>query len=214
MLPFLLLSFSALFFVVDPVGLVPIFVALTRRDTEAKRRKTARKACLIFFCVVTFFTVGGGILFDLLGVSLPAFKVAGGLLLLFTALDMLRSKQSDTRTSDEEIDAASHKEDIAVVPLAMPLLAGPGAIATAMVLSGRASNALQVGLVVVAVGLTGWVSYLLLRAAPVVERVLGPNGLPILERIMGLLLAAIAIQFIIDGAGEALPGLLAGGEKA
>lgn len=210
-LTFFLVAFSALFFVVDPIGLSPIFLALTSNYPEAKRQKAARKACWIFVGVVGFFAVGGGIIFDLLGVSLAAFKVAGGLLLLFTALDMLRSKQSETRTSDEEIDAASRKEDIAIVPLGMPLLAGPGAIATSMVLTSRATGPFQIGLVVVAILILGVLTYLFLRAAPMVERVLGKNGLPILERVMGLLLAAIAIQFMIDGLGEALPGLLEGG---
>lgn len=208
---FFLVSLSALFFVVDPLGLAPIFLALTRRDSPEKRRKAARKATTIFFFVVTFFALGGSVVFDLLGVSLAAFKVAGGLLLLLTALDMIRHRQSDTRTSDEEIDAASRKDDIAIVPLAMPLLAGPGSIATAVVLTTRASNWFQVAMVVVAIGFVALLTYLLLRGAAVVERVLGKNGLAILERVMGLLLAAIALQFVIDGLGEALPGLLEGG---
>ena len=203
---FFLVSISAFFFVVDPIGLVPIFLALTRRDSPQKREKAARKATLIFFVVVSFFALGGGVVFDLLGV----FKVAGGLLLLLTALDMLRSKQSDTRTSDQEIDAAARKEDIAIVPLAMPLLAGPGSIATAVVLTSRANSWFQISLVVVAVAAVALLTYVFLRGARVVERVLGKNGLPILERVMGLLLAAIALQFVIDGLGEALPGLLQG----
>lgn len=210
-LSFFLVALSAIFFVVDPIGLAPIFLALTSNYREEKRKKAAKKATLIFFFLASFFAIGGGIIFDLLGVSLAAFKVAGGLLLLFTALDMLRSKQSDTRTSDEEIDAATRKEDIAIVPLAMPLLAGPGAIATSMVLTSRASNPFQIGLVVVAIAIVGTVTFLVLRAAPMVERVLGKNGLSILERVMGLLLASIALQFMIDGLGEALPGLIQGG---
>lgn len=205
---FFLVSISAFFFVVDPIGLVPIFLALTRRDSSEKREKAARKASTIFFVVVSFFALGGGVIFDLLGVSLAAFKVAGGLLLLLTALDMLRSKQSDTRTSDEEIDAAARKEDIAIVPLAMPMLAGPGSIATAVVLTSRAANWIQVVLVVIAIALTALLTYLFLRSARVVERVLGKNGLPILERVMGFLLAAIALQFVLDGMGEALAGIL------
>lgn len=207
---FFLVSISALFFVVDPVGLAPIFLALTQRDSREKRLKAAKKATTIFFFVVSFFALGGSVVFDLLGVSLAAFKVAGGLLLLLTALDMLRSKQSDTRTSDQEIDAAARKEDIAIVPLAMPLLAGPGSIATAVVLTSRANSWFQTSLVVVAVAAVALLTYVFLRGARVVERVLGKNGLPILERVMGLLLAAIALQFVIDGLGEALPGLLQG----
>lgn len=207
---FFLVSISAFFFVVDPIGLVPIFLALTRRDPPEKRERAARKATLVFFFVVSFFALGGTVVFDLLGVSLAAFKVAGGVLLLLTALDMLRSKQSDTRTSDEEIDAAARKEDVAIVPLAMPLLAGPGSIATAVVLTSRATSWFQVSLVIVAVACVALVTYFCLRGAQVVERVLGKNGIPILERVMGLLLAAIALQFVIDGLGEAMPGLVHG----
>lgn len=208
---FFLVAISAFFFVVDPIGLVPIFLALTRQDSTEKKEKAARKATTIFFLVVTFFALGGGLIFDVLGVSLAAFKVAGGLLLLLTALDMLRSKQSDTRTSDEEIDAATQKEDIAIVPLAMPMLAGPGSIATSMVLMSRAANWFQASLVVVAIGITALATYLILRSARVVERVLGKNGLPILERVMGFLLAAIALQFVLDGVGEALAEIMEGG---
>lgn len=201
---------AALFFVVDPIGLVPLFVAMTQDHTAEQRRATAKKACLIFVGVTTFFAVGGGFLFDLLGVSLAAFKIAGGLLLLYTAADMLQSKQPGTRTSTEEMDAAALREDIAIVPLAMPLLAGPGAIATAMVLSSRASNPWERLPVVVAILLIAGITFLALRAAPMIDRVLGKSGQSILERVMGLLLATIAVQFVVDGLGEALPGLTQG----
>lgn len=198
---------AALFFVVDPIGLVPLFIAMTQGDTVEQRRATAKKACLIFIGVTTFFTIGGGFLFDLLGVSLAAFKIAGGLLLLYTAADMLQSKQPGTRTSTEEMDAAARRSDIAIVPLAMPLLAGPGAIATAMVLSSQASSTWGRIPVVVAILAIAGVTFLFLRAAPFIDRVLGQSGQSILERVMGLLLATIAVQFIVDGIGEALPGL-------
>lgn len=200
-----LVAISALFFVVDPIGLVPVFVAMTEGDSAEKRRATAKKACLIFVGVLTFFTIGGGLIFQLLGVSLAAFKIAGGILLMLTALDMLRSKQSDTRTSGEEIGEAARKDDIAVVPLAMPLLAGPGAIATVMVLTAKAQNFWQLIPVLVSVLVTAVASYLMLRAATHVDRVMGVSGRAILERVMGLLLAAIAVQFVVTGVRDAFP---------
>src|SRR5690606_8240358 len=207
---FFLVSLSALFFVVDPLGLAPVFLALPRRGSPDKRRKAAKKATTIFFFVVSFFALGGSVVFDLLGVSLAAFKVAGGLLLLLTALDMLRSKQSDTRTSDQEIDAAARKEDIAIVPLAMPLLAGPGSIATAVVLTSRANSWLQISPVVVAVAAAALLTSVFLRRARVDERLLGTSGLPVLERGVRPPLPALALQFVVAGLGEAVPGLLPG----
>ncbi|HEY0838612.1 MAG TPA: MarC family protein [Vulgatibacter sp.] len=203
-----LLSVAALFFVVDPIGLVPIFVALTEGKTHARRTAIARKAALIFVALVSFFAVGGGLLFRTLGISLAAFKIAGGLLLMLTALDMMRGHEPVARTTDGELDEASQKQDIAVVPLAMPLLAGPGAIATVMVLTSRARNLVDVGIVILAVVITGIATYGILAASTVVARVLGKGGRSILERVMGLVLAAIAVQFVIDGIGEALPGTL------
>jgi len=203
-----LLAVSALFFVVDPIGLVPIFIALTEGQSEARRAATARKASLIFVALVSFFAVGGGLLFRTLGVSLAAFKIAGGLLLALTALDMLRGQEPITRTSDGEMDEAARKQDVAVVPLAMPLLAGPGAIATVMVLTSRARSVVDVGIVLLAIVITGVATYAILAASAAISRVLGKSGRTILERVMGLVLAAIAVQFVVDGIGEALPGTL------
>ncbi|AKU90613.1 MarC family protein [Vulgatibacter incomptus] len=208
------LAISALFVVVDPVGLVPIFVAITEGKTRESRAAIARKACIIFVCVVGLFAIGGGLVFRLLGVSLAAFKIAGGGLLMLTALDMLRNRLAPERTSEEEMDEASHKQDVAVVPLAMPLLAGPGAIATAMVLTSRATMVWDVAIVVAAVIVIGIATFYILAAAHWVDRFLGVSGRSILERVMGLVLAAIAVQFVVDGLGEALPGLLSSREPA
>ncbi len=202
-----LLAVSALFFVVDPIGLVPIFVALTGGYSKQKRQATARKATLIFVVVVSFFAIAGGVIFRVLGVSLAAFKIAGGGLLLLTALDMLRGMEPMERTSDEELDEAAQKHDVAVVPLAMPLLAGPGAIATVMVLTSRASHVGEIAVVLFAVAFTGVASYWILGASAVVAKVLGKGGRSILERVMGLILAAIAVQFVVDGLAEAFPGI-------
>ena len=211
---FTLVAISALFFVVDPVGLAPIFVTMTAGDPPAKRRATAKKACLIFVGVLTFFTVGGGLIFQLLGVSLAAFKIAGGILLLLTALEMLQSKSPDTRTSGKEIGEAQQKEDIAVVPLAMPLLAGPGAIATVMVMAARAESPWLLLPIVLSVVVTAVVTFYVLRAAQAVDRWLGISGRAILERIMGLLLAAIAVQFVLAGVRDAFPEVFPPAEAA
>ncbi len=140
-----LVSLSAVFFVVDPIGVVPIFIAMTHGDAPEKMRATARRASVVAGALLVFFALFGTFLFKVVGVSLSAFRVAGGIVLLITALDMLRARQSETRTSPEEAQEATGKEDVAIVPLAIPLLAGPGAIATVMVLMSRATGAVPRG---------------------------------------------------------------------
>lgn len=206
LLSFAVVSFSAVFFVIDPLGLTPIFIAMAGSDPPAKRRRMAARATLVAFALLTVFALFGTVIFKAFGITLSAFKIAGGVLLLMTALDMLRAQPSRTRSSPEETQEGHDKDDVAIVPLAMPLLAGPGAIATVMVLVGRGNGWLHTSVVVGSAGLTCLIAYLLLRAADRIDRLLGRAGLAVLERIMGLLLAAIAVQFIADGALELLPG--------
>ncbi len=201
-----LVSLSAVFFVVDPVGVVPIFIAMTHGDPPEKMRDTARRAALVAAALLIFFALFGTFLFKVIGVSLSAFRVAGGIVLLITSLDMLRARQSETRTSPEEAQEATGKEDVAIVPLAIPLLAGPGAIATVMVLMSRGDGLLTTVAVVLSILVTMAATYFMLRGASLVQRVLGQGGVAIFQRVMGLLLAAIAVQFIAEG-GRDLVGL-------
>ncbi|AUX39610.1 membrane protein [Sorangium cellulosum] len=198
-----LMSLSAVFFVVDPIAIVPLFLTMTRDDPHDKVRRTARRACAVAGGLMLFFALFGGMIFRIFGVSLAAFRVAGGILLLITALDMLRARPSATRTSPSEEQEGIAKDDVALVPLAMPLLAGPGAIATAMVLMSRAGEDLvAAALVLASIVITFVASYFVLRGAGLVQRALKASGLAVLERVMGLLLAAIAVQFIADGIKE------------
>jgi multiple antibiotic resistance protein len=199
-----LVSLSAVFFVVDPIGVVPIFLAITSGDSEAKMRRTALRACIVAGGLLLFFAIFGRVIFQVFGVSLAAFRVAGGILLLITALDMLRARPSETRTSRTEEQEGVAKEDVALVPLAMPLLAGPGAIATAMVLMSKGGSMMMAVPVLAAIVLTFVASYFILRASHLVQRVLKQSGVAILERVMGLILAAIAVQFMADGAKDLL----------
>ncbi|WNG16210.1 MarC family protein [Cystobacter fuscus] len=200
-----IVALPAMLFVVDPVGLVPIFLAMTAGDSQEKIRSTARRACLVACALMLFFALFGGVIFKVFGVSLGAFRVAGGILLLITALDMLRARPSETRTTPSETQEGVVKEDVALVPLAMPLLAGPGAIATAVVLMARGGNRLVSAVpVLLAILITFVTSYFILRAASLVQRVLRQSGVAILERVMGLILAAIAVQFIADGGKDLL----------
>ena len=181
------------------MGLLPIFVAITAGDDARKRERTARRATSIAFGLLTFFALFGSFVFALFGISISAIKVAGGILLLMTAMDMLRAQPPRTRSSPAETQESEAKEDVAVVPLAMPLLAGPGAIATAMVLAARGPAWTYTIPVVLAFGTTCFITYLFLRAANRLTRLLGTTGIALLERVMGLLTAAIAIQFVVDG---------------
>ena len=195
----LLLALPAVFFVVDPLSCVPLFIAMTARDTPEKARHMALKACITGAGLLIVFTLFGGLIFKLFGVSLGAFRVAGGFLLLMTALDMLRGKQSATRTSEEQEKEGAEKDDIAIVPLAIPLLAGPGSIATVMVLMAE-GDGLQTGAAVVgSIIITFTAGYAILSAAPYIKRVLKQTGITIMQRVFGLILAAIAVQFVADG---------------
>jgi multiple antibiotic resistance protein len=201
-----LVSLSAIFFVVDPLSAVPFFLAMTRDDSEERRRETALRAALTAGVVLSAFALVGHWIFQTLGISLPAFRIAGGVVLLLLALDMIRTQPSRTRITEKEVEAGAAQEDIAIVPLAMPLLAGPGSIATAVVLVARARGGpwWHVLPVLGAIAVTAVASYLILAGATRTERVLGRTGLAIVERVAGLLLVGIAVQFMIDGVREAL----------
>jgi multiple antibiotic resistance protein len=199
-----LVSLSAVFFVVDPIGVVPLFLAMTAGDSQEKMRRTAMRACLVACGMMLFFALFGGVIFKVFGVSLGAFRVAGGILLLVTALDMLRARPSETRTTPIEEQEGVVKEDVAIVPLAIPLLSGPGAIATAMVLMAKGESLTSAIPVLAAIILTFVASYYILRASGLIQRVLRQSGVAIVERVMGLILAAIAVQFIADGGKELL----------
>ncbi|BDG06047.1 MarC family protein [Anaeromyxobacter oryzae] len=205
-------SLSAIFFVVDPFSAVPFFLAMTREHDARERRATALRASLTAGAVLAVFAIAGEWIFRLLGISLGAFKVAGGVVLLLLALDMIRTQPSRTRITEGEVEAGADKDDIAIVPLAMPLLAGPGSIATCIVLMARTrGEAFGFKLVVLcAIGVTAVASFLVLAGAARTEKVLGRTGLAILERAAGLLLVAVAIQFMMDGLSEGLPRLLRG----
>lgn len=205
-----LVALSALFFVVDPIAAVPFFLAMTRGDSVAERRRAAFRASTTAFFVLAFFALAGAAILSWLGVTLGAFKIAGGVVLLLIALDMIRTQPSRARITEVEVAAGAEKEDPTIVPLAMPLLAGPGSIATSIVLMSRARehggwHAVPVLLAIAATCVATW---LILAGAARTERVVGRSALAIVERAAGLLLVAIAVQFVLDGLGESLPGIL------
>lgn len=190
-------AFVALFVVIDPIGLAPLFVALTAGQTVRERRIVALRACLVALGILTLFGLAGEAVLSFLGISMPAFRMAGGILLFLTALDMLFERRTQRRQGQAD---SAHPDDPSVFPLAIPLIAGPGAIATMILLTGQeggdATHILLVHLVMAAV--LAVVLTLFLLAAPL-ERLLGPTGINVVTRLLGMLLAALSVQFVIDG---------------
>lgn len=207
MLAFGLAAFSAIFSVVDPFGVVPVFIAMTSRDSPEHSRRTALRAAIAMSVTLAVFATAGAAILGFFGISLPAFRVAGGALLFLLAVDMLRAQPSRQRMTPEEEAEGAEKPDVSIFPLAIPMLSGPGALATVMVLMTQSGDLWERGLVYVSIALVGVITWLVLRGAKLAEKRLGQTGLNVLHRVMGLLLAAIAVQFVIDGIREALPGL-------
>jgi len=194
-----LFTFSSLFVIVDPIAAVPAFVAMTSRDTVAQRLRMARVACLVMVGLLTGFALVGQTLFNLLGITLPAIQVAGALVLLLVALDMLRAQRSAVQETAEETAAGSSKDDIAITPLAVPMLAGPAAISTVILLEAQAATWAHRGMLLACLALVGLASYIILALGATGAKWLSPIADRIIARLMGLLLAALAVQFLFNG---------------
>ena len=205
---FALVTFSAVFFVVNPFAVIPLFLSITRGDSPEKKRSTARRASVAVAITLVAFGAVGSYVLSLLGVTLSAFRIAGGILLFRIALDMVNAQKSRSRTSPEEEREGIEKEDVAVVPLAIPMLTGPGSMATAMVLSSEAwGSPARLAVVGASFVSTAVATFFLLRAASALERVLGRTGLNIMSRVMGLVLAAMAVQIAANGVLDLFPAL-------
>ncbi len=195
----LFLIFTSVLFIVDPLTAVPTFLAMTARDAPEVRRAMARRGAWTCAITLTAFALGGGVIFKLFGITLGAFKIAGGVLIGLNALDMVQARRSQQKETPAEKAEGIEKEDVGIMPLGVPMLAGPGAISTVMVLTGASRSTVTTLGVFGAILLTAYLCYLTLAAATMVERKLGQTGMRILTRLMGLVLCAIAVQFVIDG---------------
>jgi multiple antibiotic resistance protein len=205
LLTYTLLSFGSLFSIVDPFAAVPAFLAMVGDQPQKQQKRIALRASITCFTVLVAFAVAGTFIFKFFGITIAAFKIAGGILLFGVALEMMRAEKSKTRETKEEQLEAETKDDVGLIPLGLPLLAGPGAIAAVMVLVGQAKDMMHRGGVFVAIALVSLMAVLILRSATAMTRVLGKTGMNVIGRIMGLILAAVAIQFLIDGIREAFP---------
>lgn len=198
---FSVLALSSIFFLVDPFAAIPSFLAITENADAARRRRTARKGALTVLIVLTGFAVGGQLIFRMFGITLPAFEVAGGIILLLIGLDMLEARRSPTQETTGDTEEAASKEDAGIVPLGIPMLAGPGAISSVMVLVGQVPELWnwEMGAILASIAITALVSYWVLAGAGRVRSVMGETGIRILTRIMGLLLVALAMQYFVNG---------------
>jgi multiple antibiotic resistance protein len=199
---YILFAFSSLFVIVDPIATVPAFLAMTPTDTPADRIKMARLACVVTAAILLAFSLAGKLIFSFLGITLPAFQMAGSIVLLLIALDMLRAQRSRVQETPEETDAGMAKADIAITPLAVPMLAGPGAISTVILLHNKAVDwGYQVGLMACILAVTA-ITFVIFSLSAKGAHWLSPILLRLTTRIMGLLLAAIAMQFFINALRE------------
>lgn len=193
---FLITAFVTLFVVIDPPGLIPLFIALTQGMSPSHRHSIGVRACLIGALLLTLFGLFGEAVLNFVGISMPAFRIAGGILLFLTALDMLFER----RTQRREGQKTDPQHDPSVFPLATPLIAGPGAIATMILLVGEVDGG-WTGVIAIHLLMLGVIGlcYLLFLAAGPIERALGRTGTVVITRLLGMLLAALSVQFVIDG---------------
>ena len=191
-LEFALLAITSVFFLVDPFAVIPLFLAVTADSTASERRAVARRSAFTCAIVLCSFALAGSLIFKMFGITLPAFKIAGGIILMGIGLDMLQAKQSGTKATAEEQQEGAEKQDASIIPLGMPMLAGPGAISTVMVLVGESHSLWQHAVIYATILLTSFISFMILSGADGVRK-------RILMRLMGLLLVALAVQFVVNG---------------
>jgi len=191
----LLSAFVTMFVVIDPIGLTPMFIALTAGTDTAHRRIVALRACVIAAILLTIFGLIGETLLTAIGITMPAFQIAGGILLFLTALDMLFERRTQRRAGH-----AGAVPDPSVFPLAMPLIAGPGAMASMILLVGQTPDWAGTGAVLLVMIAVVVIAFVLFLFATPLERVLGPTGTMVVTRLLGMLLAALSVQFVLNGA--------------
>ncbi len=196
---FFLIAFTSVFVLVDPIASVPAFLAMTGHCDRARRRHMAMRASITCCAILALFALAGPAIFRLFGITMPAFKIAGGIILGLIGLDMLQARRSPTQETPGETSEGAEKEDVGIVPLGVPMLAGPGAISSVMVLMAQNPDWRHQSAILGAIALTALIALLVLAAADWVSSHLHRTGIAIFTRMMGLLLTAIAVQFVLNG---------------
>ena len=199
LLQFSVIAFTSIFVLVDPFAAIPAFLVMTSDSNGTRRRRMAARAAWTCLIVLAVFGIAGSFIFNLFGITLPAFKIAGGIILGLIGLDMVQARRSPTKETPGDTEESREKEDVGIIPLGIPMLAGPGSISTVMVLVSQAEDWKHSAVIFSAIAVTSALSFAVLAAADRVRNFLGETGIRILTRMMGLLLTAIAVQFILNG---------------
>ncbi|MEM2944389.1 MAG: NAAT family transporter [Methanomassiliicoccales archaeon] len=207
-LEFAVSAFATIFAIVNPIGNIPVFEAITMGYSKELKKKIIKKTCTVTFGVLFIFAIFGQWIFTLYGITIPAFKIAGGLLLFTVAFSMMHGQRSRAKISDEDQEEAMSKEVVGIVPLGIPLFAGPGAITTVMIFISEATKSSDIFMdtvsIFISILLTVGLSYLLLTYSQPLFDKMGRSGAMAFSRIMGLLLAAVAVNFILSGSFQAI----------
>lgn len=199
-LQFAILAFTSLLAIVNPLGAVPLYIALTAPYTPQHRSATLRRAIITGTAVLVVFALAGTHILQFFGITRQAFQIAGGILFFGVGWDMLQARRSRVKTTEEEESESSHKDDVGIIPLGLPTLAGPGAITTVIALNGQAQTAMDELFVYVAILLVLALCWVTLAAAPALTRRMGQTGMNVMTRLMGLIVMVVGAQFVINGA--------------
>lgn len=205
---FALLCVTSLFAIINPIAVAPVYLSLTQGYGADRQRHTLRVAILTGIAVLVVFALIGRGIFAVFGITIDAFRIAGGLVIFGIGMDMLQAKRSRGKSTPEETREAMHQDDVAITPLGIPMIVGPGSITTVMVLMSGAETLLHIVAVIIAVLIVLGTIYFALRSAPRFVHYLGKSGLNVITRIMGLLLTVIAVQFVIDGVRPILTSII------
>jgi len=203
-LEFFILCFSSLFTLINPIGIVPIFVAMTEEYSKKERDIIAFKAIIFSFFILVLFGIIGEFIFSFYNITIHGFRIAGGILLLKISFDMIESKRSRTRTTPKEEKEAEEKDEIAYTPLGIPLIAGPGSIASIMILSSESTTSNNIISLFIALVVVLLATFLIFKVSKFLSKKFGKSGLRILQRLMGLILMVISIEFILKGIRDSI----------
>jgi len=193
-------AFTTVFVIVNPIEATMIFVTLTADMNALEKSHVYRRTTLVAFSIAILFSIAGEFVLRIFGITVDSLRVAGGILLFLVAIDMLRGVRQQKKVTEAELRDANQREDVSVFPLAIPLLTGPGAITTVVVLMGAASTIAEKALVLLAIVLTFLITFFVLRFSEYIDQALGVTGIMVLTRIMGLILGAVAVNFVATGA--------------
>jgi len=196
---FIILTFSSLFALINPIGITPILLSMTEGDDDIEYKNIVKKGILTAYIILTIFTLMGDLIFKFYGITIYAFMIAGGILFLRNSFDMIDSKVSREASTPLETKEAIKKEDISITPIGIPLIAGPGAITSVMLLSSQTNTFIDKCIVHINIIITLLLTYIILLLGKKISKKIGTTGIRIIQRIMGLILLVISIQFIING---------------